>query len=222
MLCPHTCRGCGRLGEVLCECCKNDILKQQKSICPLCKMEIARKPKNVLTWKCPDCDLPGRVVFVGGWREGALAKLIKEYKYEAVRAAGRSLVEILDAAIPENQDWPQKKIVVVPLPTIGKHVRERGIDHTLQLSKMLAKRRGWEVERVLVRKKDTVQVGTKAAQRQEQAKEAYEVMKEIDKRKIYLLLDDIWTTGASMVEAIRAMERAGAEEVYGAVLATGR
>lgn len=222
LLCPHTCRGCGHLGAVLCECCKNDILRQQKAVCPLCKTEIARKPENVLTWKCADCELPGRAIFVGGWREGALAKVIKDYKYEAVRAARRSLVEILDAAIPENKYWSQKTMVIVPLPTIGRHVRERGIDHTLKLGKLLAKRRGWQLERMLVRKKDTVQVGTKAARRQEQAKEAYEVALAVDENKVYVLLDDIWTTGASMIEAMKAMEKAGAKEIYGAVLATGR
>ncbi len=219
LVCPHTCRGCGRLGEVLCGRCKNNILQQQKRICPLCKREIAGCQKNVLAWRCANCELPLRAVFVGGWREGALAKLIKDYKYRAVRAASVSLVEILGQTIP--RDLPDET-VVVPLPTIGKHIRERGLDHILILTKKLAKKRGWKIRRVLRRKKDAVQVGAKASERAQQAAEAYEISGEIDTGKAYLLLDDIWTTGATMIEAAKVLRSAGACEIYGAVLATGK
>lgn len=219
LVCPHICRGCGRLGEVLCGRCKNNILQQQERICPLCKREIAGCQKNVLAWKCTDCELPMRAVLVGGWREGVLAKLIKDYKYRAVRAVSVPLVEILDQTIP--RDLPDETIVV-PLPTIGRHIRERGLDHTLILAKKLAKKRGWKTQRVLRRKKDAVQVGAKASERAKQAAEAYETSGEIDVEKAYLLLDDIWTTGATMIEAAKVLQAAGVREVYGAVLATGK
>lgn len=218
LVCPHICRGCGQLGEVLCERCKNNILQQQRPFCPLCKREIAGCKKNVLTWKCRDCELPLSAVFVGGWREGVLEKLIKEYKYQAVRAASLPLTAVLDAVIPT--DLP-KNIIVVPLPTIGRHIRERGLDHTLILARKVVRARGWKMQQVLRRRKDAVQVGTKADMRQKQAAEAYEIAKDIDNESAYLLIDDVWTTGATMMEAAKLLRAAGVKEVYGAVLATG-
>lgn len=222
LLCPHTCRGCGRLGTVLCECCKNNILAAQKAICPLCKQTIARSEKDVLQWKCLDCELPYQAIFVGGWREGVLAKLIKQYKYQSVWAAGEVLAEIMDAAIPSAFCGGAESVVVVPLPTIGRHVRERGIDHTARLGRKLARRRGWKVQRLLERRKDTVQVGAKAEERERQAAEAYQLNGKVEAERTYLLLDDVWTTGATMLAAAKVLQEAGAKCLFGAVLATGK
>lgn len=145
-------------------------------------------------------------------------KLVEEYKYQAVLAMGDVLAEILDAAIP--RDAPE--MVIVPLPTIGKHVRERGLDHTLRLAKKLARRRHWKVERLLVRRKDTVQVGAKAAERQQQAEQAYEALGKVDAEKRYLLLDDVWTTGASALAAEKALRAAGARQIAMVVAVTGK
>lgn len=221
LLCPYTCRGCGRLGAVLCECCKNDLIKVRLRVCPLCQQVLADATKNGATWKdyrCKDCGLGFEALFVGGWREGVLAKLVKEYKYQAVLAIGEMLVEVLDKTIPE---LPQN-MVVVPLPTVGRHVRERGLDHTLSLAKNLARRRGWKCQQLLLRAADTVQVGTKAAERVAQAERAYTVQKTVGSEMNYLLLDDVWTTGASMLAAEKVLRQAGAEKIMGVVIAVGK
>lgn len=169
---------------------------------------------------------------VVGWREGNLAKVVKDFKYKSVRAAGETLAELLDWRIPENFEEvcgaskavgsSGVEVVVVPLPTIGRHVRERGLDHTAILAKKLAKRRGWRCERVLGRVIDTVQVGTKAADRKAQAEKTYELRRKVDTKKVYLLVDDVWTTGATMMAAEKVLRKAGAEKIAGVVLATGR
>lgn len=217
LLCPHTCRGCRRLGEVICECCKNNILAKRIDICPLCKRKLDVQEKQ----SCRDCETGFRRIFVGGWREGVLSELVAEYKYKSVRAISEVLVEVMNRAIP--QEWGRdEEVVVVPLLTIGKHVRQRGIDHTLCLAKKLARRRGWKVEKLLVRKTDTVQVGTKAAERQEQAERAYEALGAARKDVKYLLLDDVWTTGASAMAALKVIREAGAEDVSVVVIEVGR
>ena len=158
-----------------------------------------------------------------GWRRGVLKKLVSEFKYESVRAIGEVLAEMLNEAIPDlAKILPEgAEVVVVPLPTIGKHVRRRGLDHTLILARKLAKKRGWKCEQVLTRVVDTVQVGAKVKERREQAERAYKVSQGVDSRKYYLLLDDVWTTGASMKAAERVIREAGATKVMGAVIGVG-
>jgi len=190
-------------------------------ICPICKKIVAEtteKSGNIEEKYCEGCDSLFEKCWVVGWREGALGKLIKDFKYQSVRAAGAVLAELLNEALPEN--WGE--MVVVPLPTIGRHVRERGLDHTKILGRRLAKLRGWKCEAVLARATDTVQVGTKAAERKKQAANTYEVVKAVEAGKKYLLLDDVWTTGATMQAAAKRMKEAGAEEVYGVVLAVSK
>lgn len=228
LLCPHPCRGCGRLGSVLCERCKKNLFSEINEICPLCKREVARNAKNDTinhlgnsTPLCPDCELPFQAVFVSGWRTGTLAQLIKDYKYRSVRAAGPVLAELLDHTIADHIKSPAQ-IVVVPLPTIGKHVRARGLDHTNDLAQRLAKRRGWQCRRVLGRKTDTIQVGATMKQRQDQAARSYTAVLPVDEQKTYLLLDDIWTTGASILAAAKVLRAAGAKNLMVAILATGK
>ena len=160
-----------------------------------------------------------------GWREKILAKLVSELKYKSVRACSDTLAELLDYAIPT----PAKVMgelgrapIIVPLPTIGRHIRERGLDHTKLIAKKLGKRRGWKVESILSRKADTVQVGTNAAERIGQAAKAYELKQKIDPKQPYLLLDDVWTTGASIQAAANLLKQDGAQYIYAAIVEIGR
>ena len=104
--------------------------------------------------------------------------------------------------------------VIVPLPTIRRHVRERGFDHI----GLICQKTGCSVEKVLRRRRDTVQVGANREQRMKQALEAYGA-KGVIPDEHYLLVDDVWTTGSSMMAACEAMRSAGAKNLAIAVIA---
>lgn len=209
LVAPHSCRGCGAIGEVLCERCKNDTIIQHVNYCPNCKREI---------WgnKCKECELPP--TFMVGFREGVIDELIHDFKYNAVRAAGNVLAELMAESLPEIAG----KVVVVPLPTIQRHIRERGFGHTEILAKKLAKIREWQMRPLIKRRQDTVQVGADEEKRVRQAWAAYEVVEKLDVKTTYILLDDVWTTGASMKAAMKKLQKAGAKKIIIAVLAVSR
>ena len=133
--------------------------------------------------------------------------LIEIYKFRSVRAVAAVLAEMMGSVVPDG--W-----TIVPLPTIQRHIRERGFDHI----GLVAKKMRMPVEKVLVRNKNTVQVGASREERASQAKEAYRALK-IDSSKNYLLLDDVWTTGSSMMAAMQKLREAGAEKIGIAVVA---
>lgn len=196
LLAPHSCRGCGRIGTPFCECCKNNILANRKNFCPNCKHE---NP----TGNCQICDLPK--TFLVGERNGILGSLIHDFKYNSVRALARPLAELLAASLP---DFKNQEIIIVPLPTASHHIRSRAFDHTLLLAKHLARLKGWQVKKLLLRAKNTVQVGTDQKTRQAQAKSAYKINPKLnpDQTKTYLILDDVWTTGSSLKAAIEIIK----------------
>lgn len=209
MLCPHTCRGCGYIGDAFCRCCKNDIIFGHTNYCTFCKQPICH---NV----CDYCfNVP---TFMIGWRDEPIGKLVHDFKYNSTRALCEVFAELLDSCLPIFAD----NVVIVPLPTINRHVRERGFDHILLIARRLAKRRGWRVEQILGRNKDYVQVGANKQARILQAVEAYKIVRPIDTTKTYMLLDDVWTTGSSMKAAIKMLQRAGASKVVATVLAVNR
>ena len=119
-----------------------------------------------------------------------------------------------------------RKIVLIPLPTIRKHIRERGFDHTLrlcfELENFLQKRLeglGVKVEYqdLLVRKNKTVQVGKEKKERMRQAEKAYGIREgiKIENKTLYILVDDVTTTGASLAAAKKILQT---DRVWAAVL----
>ena len=193
LLFPHSCRGCGLIGEVLCECCKNNIIKNRESL----------KKSNM---------------YMVSSRNGLLDELIQDYKYHSIRALAKPLAEMLDAVIPRNLP---KNSIIVPLPTATNHIRSRGFDHTYKIAKNLGKIRGLKVEKLLLRNKNTVQVGADRKTRLNQAENAYILNSKIEIKKdtTYILLDDVWTTGASITAAKNLLQKAGAKNIKVAVLA---
>ena len=201
LISPHSCRGCGRIGEPLCQCCKNYILKNRTKIC-----------SNFSDYP----DLPP--VFVVSSKTGLLSSLIHDYKYHSVRALARPLAELLDSALPKNLP---KNSVLVPLPTATNHVRARGFDHIYKIAKNLGKLRHLPIKRVLVRNKNTTQVGSNRKKRLSQASSAYYLnpKENIKKDVTYILLDDVWTTGASVTSALKKLQSAGAKKFIICLLA---
>ena len=199
LLCPHYCRGCGQIGEVVCECCKNYV-------------------KTISFYSASDLSPLFESVFAVGWYDGPVGSLIREYKYNSVRSIADVLVEFIDEMLP----FFDVEITLVPLPTIALHIRQRGFDHIGVLTHKLAKKRGWSVERCLVRNKNSVQVGVNSGKRLEQAKDAYKIRKPLCGEKTYMLVDDVWTTGSSMNEAAKIMRKNGAKRLMSVVLCVNR
>ena len=209
LVAPHSCRGCGRLGEPLCDCCKNYLSARSVCLCPICKT----KNKNGKCQKHPD--LPP--VFNLGKRDGLLDDLVHEYKYNSIRAFAPKLAELISAKIPILPE----NTIIVPLPTATNHIRTRGFDHTLKLARHLAKLKHCKVKSLLIRTKNTVQVGADQKTRLLQAEQAFTINPRItiNPDATYLVFDDVWTTGASIKSAIKKLQQAGAKHFIIVLLA---
>ena len=209
-LAPHTCRGCGRTGEVLCSRCKKYISNYFFNICPVCKCQKS-------SGKCDHChDFPE--CYCLGKREDVLSILIHDFKYQSTRTIGVTLAGLLCEHLP---DFP-KNSVIVPLPTSTSHIRERGFDHTFFIAKRIAKNKHLKAKHLFIRTANTVQVGSDRATRLTQAEHAFTLNPKtrISPDTTYILFDDVWTTGASMNSAIKKLREAGAKRIIVTLLAT--
>ena len=209
LLAPHSCRGCGQLGDVLCNRCKKNMIKEHVNICPNCKNP---NPNG----RCPHCkDLPPTYVF--DKRSELIGTLIHDLKYDSVRALSTPLAEIASEILPPIDG----KTILVPLPTISRHVRSRGFDHTALITKKIAKLRHCQSINLLIRAENTVQVGSNRKKRLLQATKAYDINPHhiIDPDATYILFDDVWTTGASLRAAKQKLEAAGAQKFIFVILA---
>ena len=94
-----------------------------------------------------------------GERKDALQRLIGLYKFERVRSAYLVLGDLLVAVLPDLPD----DVVVVPVPTVPSHIRQRVYDHTLLLARRLARSKHLKLSKVLIRATDTMQWHTSAS-----------------------------------------------------------
>lgn len=206
---PHLCCGCGKLGTLLCDDCKYNIMESHFDACIACGGLAGARGI------CGDCRVPYSRGWCVGERTGELRKLIDRYKFEYARAAYRPLSDLL----LEHIDQLPPATVVVPVPTIASHVRQRGYDHMYLIARRFARKRKLQIQPLVQRATTTKQRDADRLRRIAQAKQAFRVIRKLDQATPYLLIDDITTTGSTLMYAARAMREAGASEVWVATIA---
>ena len=159
--------------------------------------------------------------------QGTLRSLLLPLKFKKRRdglAAIHSFLEAAGEALP-CADWMPG--IVVPVPLFAEKEKERGGNQTEMIFREWLTARGWIWRDALVRTRATApQYGLSAPQRAENIKGAFSLtddsyIEEI-KRKSVLLVDDIFTTGATIAECARVLRKAGAAEVVAWTLASDR
>lgn len=205
---PHHCYLCGVTGHVLCQSCKYDIASGAHDGCVICG-------KTADCGICHACKTTYEKAWCIGERANELERLLNDYKFERLQAAYAVLADLLNEALPV---LPQHTIIV-PVPTIASHIRQRGYDHTVLIAKRLAKLRSLPYQHLLEHIGGTSQRGADRKTRLHQAKAAYRARGQLDTQNTYLLIDDIITTGATMQYAAKALKDAGAKEVWVAAIA---
>ena len=162
-----------------------------------------------------------------GSYESGLRELIHLLKYGGIRPAanvlGRMLAEAIAALDP---GFPADSVAVIPVPLHRTKLRQRGFNQAELIARAAMKVSGPE-ERlhlcagVLERKRDTAsQIGLTSHQRRENLRGAFRVVQPqlITGREV-LVVDDVYTTGATVSECARVLRRAGATKVWVATVA---
>lgn len=110
--------------------------------------------------------------------------------------------------------------VLGPVPLHRARLRERGYNQAERLAAAISTSTGIPVVEVVARTRLTeTQVGLNGPERQANVAGAFTARGRLDGRSI-VLIDDVVTTGATLVECARACRAAGASSVRALVLAT--
>ncbi len=157
--------------------------------------------------------------------KGIIKKLIYNFKYKPYLSDLRNiLVELFYESIIQNEVFQKAyefSPILVPIPLHKKRLRERGYNHAQLLAKGLAKKLNLEVIELLQRTRKTKsQFGLKLKDRKKNVKDAFILNTKytIQNTNVFLV-DDILTTGSTLLEAARILKRQGARKVWGLTLA---
>ncbi|MBQ2895161.1 MAG: ComF family protein [Oscillospiraceae bacterium] len=152
--------------------------------------------------------------------EGNVRESLRRYKFGGRRHYAPFYAALMWEAVETQLDRPFDTLSYVPLSR--KRLRQRGYDQTRLLAEELGKILGMEPQPLLRKRRNVPAQSTMKtpAERRANISGCYAVVDAAAVRgKRILLVDDIFTTGATLSEAARMLRMAGAAEVYGAAVA---
>jgi ComF family protein len=213
LLFPARCLGCDTLGSFYCTACRTAIIRLTEPLCPTCRRSV---DANEPYCRCHAPDL--RYITAVGEYTGPLRHAIHRFKYAGQRAAARDLATLMYPIVPTLNAADK---LVMPVPLHPRRQRQRGYNQSVLLARVLTEDHPYTLaEHALKRVKLTLpQVGLSAPERKRNLDGAFQADGAICKGRDVLLVDDVCTTGATLQSAARALHKAGARQVYAAVLA---
>ena len=220
---PIQCVGCGREAEPLC----GDCAALLAGVAPPAVCSICRNPW-IAQQLCPRCvrntRAPLELWSLGGYQHPLLRSAIYALKYEGRWGMAESLGPLVARQVRSR--WAacgDRAPALVPVPLSSRRRRERGFNQSELLARAIARECGWECCEIVrrVRHASTPQAKLKGEQREQSVRGAFAVAPGRTMPEAVIVVDDVWTTGSTMMEVIGALKTAGVKRCYGAVIAVG-
>ena len=144
-----------------------------------------------------------------------MAKCLSDFKYHNMRCYSRFLADIIVRERGKEILLASPE-VIVPVPVHKSKLRDRGYNQAEVLGAELGRRLKLPVDTGLVLRdsKTTPQKGLSNHEREENLKRAFISSGKIVKYKSALIVDDIYTTGATVEACTRVLQSMGIKEVY--------
>ncbi|WGS65526.1 ComF family protein [Marinitoga aeolica] len=185
---PNKCMVCGKninFRKLICESCE-DSLFQSSFI-----------NKN------------NKIIYFAGLYEEPLSRLIKEFKFKQNTHFANIFAKLIYKTYKyyniEFNDLPE----ILYIPSTKKHLKIRGYNPVYLIAKEFSKITGFPLRKNLKIQKgySKAQVETKSYfERTQQVKNKFIFEGNSNKNKRYILIDDVYTTGATIREAINIIE----------------
>lgn len=219
--CPICDKPVDKMGRYICTKCREKIRYIKSPFCLKCGKSL----KDDTIEYCEDCRNLNHIFDRGRalYEYDTVKEAIYRFKYENRREYadffGKQLAKGLGEEIKRwNAD------AIVPVPLHKDREKQRGYNQAALIARALSKELNIPVnEKIIYRKKATVpQKELKGKERQNNLKNAFKIGQNDVKLKTIIVVDDIYTTGATMDEMAMCLKSAGVRKVYCISLAVGR
>jgi len=223
---PVYCLVCEKENEFICENCKVQFKKLEYQYCIACQ----RPSIGGLTHpKCKTPYLPEGLISIFNYHDKKLSNVLIKGKYKFLpkvyEILGEMMVKNLSTDFPNllNLKSANLNLLLVPLPLHKQRLRWRGFNQAEILAKSIAEiidqinnTTEIAVKILLTRSKSTkTQKDLKKEERIKNVKDAFQLQKGINAhKKNIILIDDVTTTGSTLLEAAKILKRNGAKEIW--------
>jgi ComF family protein len=230
---PPRCRACGSWlhgseAECFCLSCGTGIELVRHPLCSMCGRPF--RGASGEDHPCGACiKRPPHFVAARAWacyppeelEEQPLRRVVQKFKYGRKVSLGKPLGRLMASGCEEFLRRCRAELIV-PVPLHPKRLRWRGFNQSVLLARQVSRAYDTPVDPfVLLRSRETpAQTQLTEAERRRNMRGAFAVNPDKPvKGKNVLLIDDVYTSGATVEECSRALRRGGAREVYVLTLA---
>lgn len=203
---PPVCGICGKLNQnFLCQKCNNTLKNQAK-------FNVENFQKKEKYFK--------ELLYIFKY-EGIIRKTILKYKFQE----GSYLYKTFVNFILKNQkffEFIKSYDTIVPVPISKKRYKERGYNQSYLIAKEISKKTKLELQnRCIIKRKNVIeQSKLNKEKREKNIKGVYEIIdKENLQNKRIILVDDIYTTGNTVNECCRILQKAQPKSISVIVIA---
>jgi ComF family protein len=218
ILFPPCCAACqARLsasaGDRLCRDCLESIRLIEPPVCTVCGQPFHGPQGTGHTCgqclKNPPSFDTARSLFQ---YHGSIRTLIHRIKYNDDGYALKALSPLaMEYMLPDNL----KPDMVIPVPLHSKRLRKRGFNQSLRLGRTIFPHIPLGIDILTKTLNTKPQTELSMKERHRNVKNAFETASPLPKGvETILLLDDVYTTGATVRACAKALKRAGAKEVH--------
>lgn len=200
-------------GKHFCKTCAKTLPFNYEHVCEVCGINIPSEGKCV---RCVGKKVyeMARAPFI---YDGVIKKLIHDFKYNNAKYLFKPLAMYMAECYLVND---MDADIIVPIPLYKKRLKSRGYNQSFKLGEEIGKLLDLDVIECLERVKDTpTQTALDFKERKANIAGAFKVKSKEFVGKNVLLIDDVYTSGATLKEASKVLKRAGANKIYVLTLA---
>lgn len=210
---PTRCSGCELPGELLCHACESALPRiEQRWACVRCGAPFG----HIVCTECEDTAWVFSQTYSLGEFVAPLSRAIVLYKDRDERRLATVLGGLLGRGV--SSVWDGTPECVTWVPATKAAIRRRGYDHAEALARALATESGYpDPTHLLARTHAADQRELSRTERAANVAGTFRCERPLEGS--ILLVDDVFTTGATVDAASRALVAAGANEVRVATLA---
>lgn len=218
---PPQCLGCAEIihpfdNQMFCAACADQVHFITGDICRICGTTFPDSPAE--SHLCGDCldTKPhfSRARAIFSYKD-IIVNAIHKFKYKKDLSSGEILASFIAGYSFPDIDFADYSLII-PVPLHIKRLRERGFNQALILARAIGEKQNINVDfSVLKRHKFTqTQTGSNKKERKQNIGGAFEVS---DRQKIagknIILIDDVYTTGATVNECAKTLMKGGAQNI---------
>lgn len=223
---PKECLVCKQEGEFWCQSCQSEVLISYPNNCFSCQK------LNCSEGLCSDCQLRfafDGVIIASDYEEEVMSNLIRTYKYKFIKSLAYELSLILRKKLEEFLQKPHPEFlieehffsaVIIGMPLSSRRQRWREFNQANLLATHIADYCNLEYRNdFLYREHRKPQAKLTSTERLHNLANSFFVKGSVP--RLVIIVDDVITTGATLHESAKVLKQAGAQEVWGLILAKG-